>query len=288
MNLVVSPNLPEDMRREEWSLEQFTYHKRLGGGRHFLAWHAFDAVSRSHVCIKVSRARRASELVVHQVNREVRIQASLSHPHIASLHAAWREPDGVLVMVQEYVPGPNMWKHLRACRLASDADVVNVAVAPLLSALAYLHERNIAHRDVKLENLAIDLRTHTVKLVDFGLAIDRRVERAVSRVGTIAYMAPEVYDALEKPDMQTPTERRPSYDETCDVWSAGIVVYELLTGYTLNHEFDEDHYPMLPDMSKVADSDARNFLRNAIRVLPHTRYSAAMLLHHDWVRKHVR
>lgn len=88
----------------------------------------------------------------------------------------------------------------------------------------------VCHRDIKLENILLDADGN-FKLADFGLAIDRKHELANTRLGTFGYFAPEVLDCPLKSspfEGKEPSSR--SYNTKVDVWSAGVLMYELMTG----------------------------------------------------------
>ena len=93
-----------------------------------------------------------------------------------------------------------------------------------MSAIKHLHDRGICHRDLKPENILFESRSKdaSVRLIDFGLAKyytkgDKCMTLMKTRIGTPYYMAPEVLDG--------------AYDETCDMWSIGVIAYCLLCGY---------------------------------------------------------
>jgi len=95
-------------------------------------------------------------------------------------------------------------------------------VKQILSAIKHLHDHGICHRDLKLENIMFETSNTTkepfIKVIDFGLAQNFADQKAMStRTGTPYYMAPEIIDG--------------EYDESCDMWSIGVITYSLLVGY---------------------------------------------------------
>jgi len=148
--------------------------------------------------------------------REIRIQASLQHPHIAAIRTAFRSGESVL-MIMELIDGVSLDAKLRegslplgeAFRITDD----------ILSALSHAHARGIVHRDIKPSNIIVTPRG-APKLTDFGIATaagDTRITRSGVAVGSLAYMSPE--QVMSKP-----------LDERSDIYSLGITVYEALTG----------------------------------------------------------
>jgi serine/threonine protein kinase len=148
--------------------------------------------------------------------REIRIQASLQHPHIAAIRTAFRAGESVL-MIMELIEGVSLDAKLRegplglgeAFRITDD----------ILGALSHAHARGIVHRDIKPSNIIVTPRG-APKLTDFGIATaagDTRITRSGMAIGSLAYMSPE--QVMSKP-----------MDERSDIYSLGITVYEALTG----------------------------------------------------------
>ena len=158
--------------------------------------------------------------------REARVLAALSHPHIAAIHGVY-EGDGVTALVLEMVEGPTLADRLTGGPIPIDEALA--LAAQIASALEAAHQHGFIHRDLKPSN--IKLRPDgTIKLLDFGLAkaLDPmaaggdRNDPTVSRVsgvgiGTPAYMAPE-------------QARGFAVDKRVDIWAFGCVLYEMLTG----------------------------------------------------------
>jgi serine/threonine-protein kinase len=148
--------------------------------------------------------------------REAQSAGQLAHPHIVTIHD-YGEHQGSPYIVMEFMTGEELSRHLgRGTRLPL-AEIVRL-MTQLLGALSYAHEHKVIHRDIKPANIFI-LEDGSLKVVDFGIA---RIEASEltetgALLGTPAYMSPEQFLALP-------------VDERSDIFSAGVILYELLTG----------------------------------------------------------
>jgi serine/threonine protein kinase len=173
------------------------------------------------VALKVLSAERAGDPEwLERFSREARALARLSHPHIVQVYDFGETPLPYLLM--EHVEGVNLRQAMQNGGLTAREAL---AIVPkLCDALHYAHEHGVLHRDIKPENILIDTEGR-VKLVDFGLAKLRdegvlhfTLTQSGAKLGTLAYMAPE---QVEKPG---------EVDHRADIYSLGVVLYEMLTG----------------------------------------------------------
>ena len=153
--------------------------------------------------------------------REARALAKLNHPNIVTVFE-FGEIDGLFFLIMEYVDGANLRQMERAGQL-KPAEALAI-VPKICDALQYAHDEGVVHRDIKPENILVDKKGR-VKLVDFGLAkllgksqVDFSLTGTHQAMGTLHYMAPE---QMEKPL---------TVDHRADIYSLGVVFYELLTG----------------------------------------------------------
>ena len=181
-------------------------------------YRATDAVLERAVAIKVLHMSLAGDReFVERFRREARAAANLNHPNIVGVHD-WGAVDGIYYMVMEYVRGQSLREILDAEGVLAPAQAVDVLLQTL-SALDVAHRSGIVHRDVKPENMMVT-RDGVVKVTDFGLArafADAHVTEAGRVSGTVQYLAPEQLQG-EPADPRT------------DLYSLGVVAYELLTG----------------------------------------------------------
>ena len=190
---------------------------KLGGGGMGVVYKALDTKLHRTVALKflpphLSADDEAQERFVH----EAKTASALDHPNICTIHDIDRTVDGQLFIVMAYYAGETLKKKITRGALPV-RDALDYAIE-MARGLAKAHEQGIIHRDIKPANVMIT-DDGGVKIVDFGLAKVRDVEltRAGTTMGTAAYMSPE--QALGQ-----------EVDHRTDVWSLGVVLYELLTG----------------------------------------------------------
>ena len=209
----------------------------LGAGAMGEVYRARDTRLDRDVALKVlPEAFTADPDRLARFEREARVLASLNHPNIAQIHGI-EEADGTRALVLELVEGPTLDDRLGQGPLPLD-DVLSIA-RQIALALQAAHEANVVHRDLKPANVKVR-EDGTVKVLDFGLAKglntapppdagplqSATLTASVTRmdagmvVGTPAYMSPEQAEGL-------PTDTRG------DLWSFGVVLYEMLTGERL-------------------------------------------------------
>ncbi len=189
----------------------------LGAGGLGQVYQVRHSISQRLEAMKVLHADRlATADTTDRFLREIRVLASLSHPHIAAFRTAFRH-DGELMMIMEFIEGATLRSKLHSPSLTMGQSVEYIR--QVLSGLAYAHARGVIHRDIKPSNIMID-QTNQVKLLDFGLALEEHAsERTRSGLimGSPHYMSPE----------QVTGER---VDARSDLYSVGVTLYQLLTG----------------------------------------------------------
>ncbi|MDQ1709059.1 MAG: eukaryotic-like serine/threonine-protein kinase [Frankiaceae bacterium] len=191
---------------------------RVARGGMATVYTGFDTRLDRIVAIKVMHQSLAEdEAFVGRFHREAKAAARLSHPNVVAIYDQGADA-GRVFLVMEHVDGGTLRERLRTEGRLSPAAALGI-MEPVLQALAAAHDAGLVHRDVKPENILIS-SDGRVKVADFGLA--RAVETTGMTttgllIGTVSYLAPE----------QVETGRA---DPRSDVYSAGIVLFELLTG----------------------------------------------------------
>lgn len=194
----------------------------LGAGGMGAVYKARQPALDRLVALKILPSKGAEEAKFEErFNREARALARLSHPNVVAVHE-FGQAGRLRYFIMEFVDGANLRQLEQAGRL-SPREALQI-IPQICDALQYAHDEGVVHRDIKPENVLVD-RKGRVKIADFGLAKILGVEAEALRLtaegqvmGTPHYMAPE---QLERPL---------AVDHRADIYSLGVVFYEMLTG----------------------------------------------------------
>ena len=198
---------------------RYSIARTLGRGGVAEVFLAHDGVLGRDVALKIlNRERSRDDEYVERFRREAQSAAALSHPNIVSIYDRGEAEDGSCYICMEYLPGGTLKDRIsRDGRLAPS--VVAEVAMQISGALDAAHERGVIHRDIKPQNVLIT-RSGDVKVADFGIALaesETSITRANRVLGTAAYMSPE----------QATGGR---VGPRSDLYSLGVVMYEMLTG----------------------------------------------------------
>lgn len=216
-----------------------------------------------------------SEKDIHNLRQEIEILRKLKHENIIEMLDAFESPQEFCV-VTEFAQG-ELFEVLEDDKSLPEGQVQAIA-KQLVKALYYLHSNRIIHRDMKPQNILIGAGS-IVKLCDFGFARAMSANTVVLRSikGTPLYMAPELV-------------REQPYNHTADLWSLGVILYELFVGqppfytnsvYALIRQIVKDPVKFPDDMS----SNFRSFLKGLLNKVPEKRLSWPALLEHPFVKE---
>jgi len=213
---------------------------------------------------------------------EISILIKLDHPNIIKLYEIYETPE-YFYLIMELCSGGELFDRIIS-NIESGKPFTEEQAAEIfhqmMSAVNYCHKNNIVHRDLKPENLLLlnkDPKS-PIKVIDFGMSkICDPNDIMFERVGSAYYIAPEVLEGM--------------YDEKCDIWSAGVILYILLCGYPcFNGETDEQIYKQVrkkkysfpsPEWDAISD-DAKNLIKKMLTDAT-DRISAEDILRDPWV-----
>ena len=205
----------------------------------------------------------------------------LDHPNILRLFEIFYD-DKRYYLVTELCTGGDLFDEINKRKRFEEKDAA-IIIKQVLEAAAYCHANLIMHRDIKPENIQIDGKTDNIKLVEFNASKKFEAGKKLSEAyGTLYYMAPEVLMV--------------DYDEKCDIWSIGVVLFILLSGYP-PFDGDEDKeiqkkiiigdYKLHGPIWESISEEAKDLIRKMLTYDPVERISAVLALEHPWFDKYI-
>ena len=210
----------------------------------------------------------------------------LNHPNILKLYEYYYDEEENIYIITEYIRGEELFNKIQEVSNFSE-EVAAVIIKSVLQAITYCHSRGIIHRDLKPENILVPTGSAKIdytllKIIDFGASVLKKDDGKISfRFGTPYYIAPEVLQE--------------SYNEKCDVWSIGVIVYLLLVGQApFDGENDEEICQKIVSEEidyenkkiKVLSKEAVDFMKKLLEKNPDKRISSAQALEHEWLKKY--
>ncbi|EWG44174.1 AGC/PKA protein kinase [Fusarium verticillioides 7600] len=200
----------------KYSLGDFDILRTLGTGSFGRVHLVQSKHNQRFYAVKVLKKAQVVKMKqVEHTNDERRMLADVKHPFLITLWGTFQDPKN-LYMVMDFVEGGELFSLLRKSGRFPNP-VAKFYAAEVTLALEYLHSKNIIYRDLKPENLLLDRHGH-LKITDFGFA-KRVPDKTWTLCGTPDYLAPEVVS-------------NKGYNKSVDWWSLGILIYEMLCGYT--------------------------------------------------------
>lgn len=217
-------------------------------------------------------------LALRRFLREVEAMSRLRHPHIVRVIENGMTAGGMPFVVMEYVEGITLRELMNSPRELSRNEATRILLQAA-DGIQAIHEQGIIHRDIKPHNLMINPETLYVKLTDFGVARipNSEITQTFSLVGTPSYLAPEVFASLQ-------------VDARCDLFSLGVVAYELLTGHrpfvgddliSLSRSIPYDLPPNPARLVPGFPDTLNTILARLLQKKPEFRYASAALVRDD-------
>jgi tRNA A-37 threonylcarbamoyl transferase component Bud32 len=247
--------------------------EEVGRGGFATVYKAVDTTLDRTVALKSLEPRLLREpTFAERFQREAKLAANLKHPNVVIIHEFGWEA-GTAYMAMEFLEGRTLKKVILEEGALSSRRIVNI-VGQIASAMDYAHERGLVHRDIKPSNIMVEADDH-VTVMDFGIAKAATLTGLTTTgqiFGTPEYMSPEQAEGVEEPDARS------------DIYSLGVVVYEMLTGKVpfsgttplsimLSHANKPPPQPsqINPDVSPALEA----VLLKALAKKPEDRYSRA-------------
>jgi len=254
----------------------------IGRGGFSIVYHAERKKTAEEFAVKKIEKKKVEGDDIKLLRREIQIMKQLDHPNILKLYEVYEDEES-FYLVMELVKGKELFDKIVERGMYSEKDAANI-IAQVVSAVDYLHENGIAHRDLKPENLLVEGEEDEskVKIADFGFAKSfggEAGEQLMTSCGSPGYVAPEILTAE-------------SYDKSVDMWSVGVILYILLSGYPpfyadsapalfkkimdVKYDFDDSVWDDISDTAK-------DLIRNLLVKDPAKRFTAQQCLSHAWI-----
>ena len=217
---------------------------------------------------------------------------NLNHPNITKILEHF-ESEKYYLIIMEYINGGNLFSFVKKRRKLSEK-TAKFLFRQIIQGIKYIHSKNIVHRDIKLENILIDVNNN-IKICDFGIGkiLDNKNKKLHDQCGTPMYMAPEILLSTKEK----------GYDAfPVDLWSAGIALYIMLSGTLPFSIHDEDissinnnnekknfalQYAIInhePKKIENISSEAKNLLFGLLNKNPKKRLNCDEVLNHPWLK----
>ena len=243
----------------------------LGRGGMGLVYRAFDRQLNREVAIKtLTEGFAGDEEMLKRFYQEAAKTGALRHPNIVTVYDLG-EQDGFPYIVMEYLSGDPLDRLIQSGKSQTLAYKLKI-LEQVCHALGYAHRNDVIHRDVKPANVIVQ-SDGTVKLLDFGIARQEKAESRLTRtgsvIGTLQYMAPERL-------------RNAAFDGRSDIFSVGVMMFQLLTGqlpftgdYAIVHKILTEKHPSLSQHLEKYPPALDGIIDHALAKSPDDRYSTA-------------
>ena len=265
--------------------DKYIIGNKIGSGSYGTVYEATNIIFKSKVAMKMIIKKENMNSVL--INNEIDILKKMSHPNIVRIYEFY-ESVNCFYLINEYCDKGELYNYINKSNL--NEQQLAIIFYQVFSGLCYLHENNVLHRDIKPENILIskkekDLNSDEIyfwiKIIDFGTAkIFEKGEKEKKVVGSAYYIAPEVL--------------KQNYNEKCDTWSVGVILYMFLTGRApfdgktqdeiinsiRKKNYDENNPKLLQRSPEV-----RDLISNLLNKKLESRFSAKEALNHEWFKK---
>ena len=213
------------------------------------------------------------------IYNEINIHSKLAHENIIKLYNIHEDNENIEI-IMEYAENGNLYELISNEKGGLSESKAFDYFIQVVNAVYYLHNNNIIHRDIKPENILIG-NDNKIKLCDFGWAKELTLENRSTFCGTVEYMAPEIVGSE-------------NYDYSVDIWSLGILLYELLYGHspfkasnTKNVILNiKTHELIYDDQNKKVSKACKDLIQKLLVSNPQKRLKIKDILEHPFVKKH--
>ena len=259
--------------------DDYELSKKLGDGAYGNVYLGTHKTTRQTCAIKQipkSRIRNQARL-----ETEIQVMKNADHPNIVKLYDVYEDTRSIY-LIMECCSGGELFNHIISKKRLSEKEAARL-FRQALGSIRYLHSNDIVHRDLKPENLLLgdESEEALLKLCDFGLAkmLTNETESMMTKAGTPFYIAPEILKGQ-------------GYGKSCDLWSLGVILYILLSGYPPFYAKSEagilekvrngNYNFSRPEWTNITD-EAKDLISKLLVVDPQERLETEQAIEHPWL-----
>ena len=272
---------------------KYTKIQELGSGGFSKVYRVQNLTTNEVFACKELPIKKINDL--EKLKKEINIMSKCDHPNIIKLIEIYEDNRQLDLIMEECLGGTLFDRLLK--KMEDDDETFSekdaaIIFKQIVSAIHYCHSQGIAHRDLKMENVLFLYKTQDspIKIIDFGLSesvqivnhkdlLENKNINMTGSVGTPHYISPEVLQG--------------KYNQKCDIWSAGVILYAILSGsFPFDGNTDKEIYKcILKKKYDFKDEEWKNISEEAKDLIKHMlcdedkRYTAEMVLNHPWLNK---
>ena len=262
--------------KEDNIFDEYELKEKLGEG----AYGSVYKVQQKYTnYLRAVKAIKKKHVDSSEFYNEIEVLKALDHPNIIKLFDCYQDKS-YYYMVEEYCSGGDLFDYIQREKFFTERKAGTI-FNQLLSAVNHLHKKKIVHRDLKPENIVlIEAKNKDVfiKLIDFGTSITIKGKKLTQELGTIYYIAPEVF--------------MNNYNEKADIWSCGIILYTMLCGHppfcgnkenTIKSKILHSRLIFPSKEFKSVSNEAIEYIKHLLSYNPEQRPSAEEALNNKWL-----
>ena len=256
--------------------DEYELKEKLGEGAYGSVYKVHQKTTNYLRAVKAIKKKNVDR---NEFMNEIEVLKTVDHPNIIKLFDCYYDRN-FYYMVEEYCSGGDLFDYIQKEKCFTEKKA-SIIFRQLLSAVNHLHKKNIVHRDLKPENIVF-VKTKDndifIKIIDFGASTAFRGKNLSQELGTIYYIAPEVF--------------MNNYNEKCDIWSCGIILYTMLCGHPPFCGSEENSIKAKILHSKLTfpakdfknvSSEAIEYIKQLLTYNPESRPSAEEALQNTWL-----
>ena len=258
--------------------------EKIGRGAFGTVLHVFDKKLNKDISVKVISKTKRSPSYINKIKEEISILKKLNHPNIVKFYG-FLETNNQLLVKMEYIKHGTLKQWMKTREKISEEEASTI-LRKILTAIEYLHSKQICHRDLKPENIMLSKENdlNSIKIVDFGLSTQNSTNLINNDYcGTYIYMAPELIE-------------KKLYFISIDIWSIGILMFMLLNKGKHPFYIKGDMKERINDLIKNGNLKfyekvtplAKHLIQKLLEPNPSWRYTASQAIRHPWITRNLK